>query len=139
MLVEKTDVLSYIPQRAPMVMVDGLLEFSDEKSVSRFLITKGNVLLQDGFFSEAGLIENMAQSAALMNGYKAFHDNEKVKIGFIGAVKKLKVYELPEVGSTIETTITVKHVFEHASLVRAEIRNAEKIIAESELSIFTQE
>lgn len=139
MLVSKSEVLNYIPQRPPMVMVDSLLENDDEKTISQYEILEDNIFCENGSFSEAGLIENMAQTAALQNGFQTMQNNDQVRVGFIGAVKKLKIYHLPEVNSTIETTVYSMHNFGNVSIVKAEVRNNSLLIAESELSIFTQE
>jgi predicted hotdog family 3-hydroxylacyl-ACP dehydratase len=139
MLVEKNDVLRYIPQRPPMVMVDGLLTNDDLESKSILTLSKKNILCRDGLFTEAGLIENMAQTAALKAGFEAQQKGEKVKIGFIGAVKNFKLRQLPKDNSMLTTTIKPTHNFGNISLVKAEVWCDERLLAEAELTIFTQE
>ena len=53
-----------IPQKPPMVMVDKLIFAEEKKVVTSFLIRRDNIFCSDGVFTEAGLIENMAQTAA---------------------------------------------------------------------------
>jgi len=139
MLVGKSEIQQYIPQGPPMVMVDALLKYDDLQTISGLHITKHNLFCENGFFTEPGLIENMAQTAALRAGYEAKQKHEKVKIGFIGAVKNLKIHQLPEVGSSIETTITITNNFEGIVLVKGEVNCKGKLMAESEMSIFTQD
>lgn len=122
-----------------MVMVDGLLKTDVFQSTSKFELSNENIFCCDGFFTEAGLIENMAQTAALRAGYEAQQKGEKVKVGFIGAVKKLKVYQLPKDNETITTTIKITHNFGNVSIVKGEIWSAAILMSEAELSIFTQE
>lgn len=139
MLVDKTEVQHYIPQGWPIVMVDVLLANDDSQTTSQFKITEENIFCSNGYFTEPGIIENMAQTAALRAGYEAKQKKEKVKVGFIGAVKNLKIYQLPEVGSSIETTIAITNNFGNIILVKAEVVSEGKLVAESEMSIFTRE
>jgi len=139
MLVDKSEIQHYIPQRQPMIMVDILLANNDTRTISKFKIIEVNIFCSDGYFTEPGLIENMAQTAALRAGYEAKQNKEKVKIGFIGAVKNLKIHQLPEVSSSIETTITITNNFGNIILVKGEVVSEGKLMAESEMSIFTRE
>ena len=139
MLVDKAEIQHYIPQRQPMIMVDILLANNDTRTISKFKIIEENIFCSDGYFTEPGLIENMAQTAALQSGYEAKQNKEKVKIGFIGAVKNLKIHQLPEVSSSIETTITITNNFGNIILVKGEVVSEGKLMAESEMSIFTRE
>ncbi|NOR86250.1 MAG: ABC transporter permease, partial [Bacteroidales bacterium] len=60
-----SDIKKFIPQREPMIMVDRLISHTATKTVSSFSILDDNLLLSNHSLSEAGLLENMAQTAAL--------------------------------------------------------------------------
>lgn len=137
MLINKHQVQSFIPQKSPFVMVDELLESNQQKSVSQFLITKENIFCKEDFFHESGLIENIAQTAALSAGYQAREKNEAVEKGFIGAVKRLKIYKLPLVGDTLTTSVQVLNNVMNASIIKGEIKINDVLIAACELTIFT--
>lgn len=139
MLVEKTDLLRFIPQQPPMVMVDALISNDEMESQSTLQLSKNNIFCKYGFFTEAGLIENIAQTAALKAGFEAQQKGEKVKTGFIGAVKNFKLHEIPKDNQTLTTTIRLTHNFGNISLVKGEVWNATLLLAEAELTIFTQE
>ena len=139
MLVEKDNILQFIPQRPPIVMVDCLLSSNEDSSVSQFEISEDNIFCSDGYFTEPGIIENMAQTAALRAGYQAKSNNEKVKVGFIGAVKKLNINKLPLIGSIIETTVHITNQFGNVGLLTARTHQNGELLAEAEMSIFTQE
>ena len=61
-----------LPHRKPMIMVDRLHFFSEKKAISKLTIVKENIFVTNGYFSETGLLEHMAQTAALHIGYKQF-------------------------------------------------------------------
>lgn len=139
MLVEKAEIVNYIPQRPPMVMVDGLKSHDDDLTVSRLHLNKENIFCNNGFFTEAGLIENIAQTAALRSGYSAKIGGDKPATGFIGAVKKFSLYELPKDTEILQTQISVKANLLNALIVEGKVFVDEKLMAEGELSIFTAE
>src|SRR4051812_31025184 len=101
------NILDLIPQRPPMVMIDELLACDEEVARTSFSIKADDIFVENGQLSEAGLLENIAQTAASRAGYMAKNNNEPVKIGYIGAVKDYEVFELPKVGDTLETEIKI--------------------------------
>lgn len=137
MLVVKQQVEKYIPQKSPFVMVDMLIDSNPSESISQFLITNDNLFCKEGKFQETGLIENIAQTAALASGYAACKNKEAVKKGFIGAVKRMKVYQLPEINDNLTTRITTLNNVMFASIIKGEIKVDDVLIAECEMSIFT--
>src|SRR5690606_33018105 len=76
-----------IPHREPMVMVDALVYYSAFKAISELTVQGTNIFVEEGYFNETGLIEHMAQTAALHTGYKFYLKKLPVKEGFIGSVK----------------------------------------------------
>lgn len=139
MLAEKSEVWQMIPQKPPIVMVDGLVAHDDASTTTQLTLDKENIFCENGYFHEPGLIENIAQTAALRAGYIAYKNNTKSVIGFIGAVKKMKIHELPIDSSVLQTKITVLTEVANATIVRGEVHLGSKVIAEGEMSIFKQE
>ena len=132
------DIQQFLPQREPMLMVSGLLEAGDRSVTTRFHIKEGNIFLKEGVFQETGLIENIAQSAAVMNGYHALVEGEAVKKGYIGGIKNLEVYSLPETGDELTTLITETHNVMDASIILGEVRRNGQLLAKCEMKIFIQ-
>ncbi len=139
MLAGKQKVLSLIPQKQPMAMVDGLLECNRDKTVSTLTIETDNLFVEDGFFKEPGLIEHIAQTAALASGFEADKLNLKPRTGFIGSVKRMKIFSLPEVGQTLVTKMTVLMNMENISVIKGEVSVNDIPVAEGEMNIFLQE
>ena len=140
-IAEGEQLLKFIPQRSPMVMIDKLF-FSDvEKCITGLHISEENIFCSDGLFREPGLIENMAQTAAVQAGYNSSLNSEQGKykeapIGFIGAIKDLKIHFLPAVNSEIVTEIKVTHQIFDATVVNASVSSNGEKAAECELKIF---
>ncbi len=138
MLVNKEKLTEYIPQRAPMIMVDNLLSSNEETLSARssFYIEETNIFCEDGVFKEPGLVENIAQSCALRAGYTFHSKNEKVPLGFIGAVKNLQIHFFPKAGTLLETEIQVVNEIFDVTLVVGKVYSEGKIAAECEMKIF---
>ncbi|WP_271764698.1 hypothetical protein [Aquimarina algiphila] len=123
-----------LPHRKPMIMVDTLEYFSIKKGVSRFSISENNIFVSNGFFSETGVLEHMAQTAALYMGYKQSLDNIKTKEGFIGAIKSSQIISLPKLNDILSTEIEVVYQIANMTMVKIESSVNGKIIAVSEMS-----
>ena len=74
-LFTKSQVENLLPQKEPFAMVETLLEKENEL-FSTLMISADNLLVEQGCFSEAGLLEFMAQSIAV---FSAYHSTEQEK------------------------------------------------------------
>jgi len=132
------NILAYLPQRPPFVMIDQLLQADDRLIKTTFTVREGHELVKNGYFTEAGLVENMAQTAAAGTGAKAQQNSEAAPVGFIGALKNLMIKELPRIGETITTEIIFVHQVMNAHIVQGTVKLEGREIAACELKIFLQ-
>lgn len=132
-ITDKKFVGNLIPQKTPFVMVDKLLHFEKNKVVGGLTISEENIFTQNNKFTAPGLIEHMAQTVALYTGYQYFLKNEAAPIGYIGAIKRAEILELPELGKELTTTVIVLHEIMGVTLVTAETKCDGRIIASSEM------
>lgn len=123
-----------IPQRPPFVLIDQFI--MDGEAHSLFVVPKDHILVEDGRLSEAGLVENIAQTAAARAGYISRSEGKPVSLGYIGAVQKLTVHALPVAGAALRTTIDVKHQIFNATVVEGTVRAGDEVLASCEMKIF---
>jgi len=136
MLIEKNKILDVIPQRSPFVMVDCLEFANNEGFLSHFDIESTNIFIDDQKLSESALIENIAQTCAAGFGYLGrSDDDEPPRIGFIGAVTKLEVFDYAMVNDTLDTQITILNTFENIHLVEGIARSAGRDLLKCQLKI----
>lgn len=138
MLADKKLVTKLIPQDSPMIMVDELLTNNDKETVSCLLISNENIFCSNGIFNEPGLVENIAQTAALRSGYKSFTEGKEPPVGFIGSIKKMEIFDMPKSGNIITTKVKVMSELMNAMVMEGEIFIGEKLIAKGTLNIFLQ-
>ena len=139
MIATGEELLALLPQRPPLVLVGALLACADECTVTSFRVPADCVLVENGALSEAGLIENMAQTAAAGAGYHYQQRGQPAPIGFIAAIRDLRVAALPAVGTTLTTEVRVLNQVLDFSIVRGTVRAAEVIFAECEIRIFMKD
>ncbi len=135
MIIEE-NILALIPQRPPFVMIDKMLYSDETVTRTSFLITEENVLVVNGEFSEAGLLENIAQTAAARAGYMAMMENKPVAVGYIGAVKNLEIFELPKINDELITEIKIEDQVFDMIVISGTVRCKDKVIAQCEMNIF---
>ena len=129
-------ILELLPQRPPFVMVDCLTDYSDTQSTCCLTVRADNVFFEKGCLTAPGLIEHIAQTCAARLGYyNCYVQKTGVRLGFIGEVKDLNVLRLPREGEMIETTIVVEQEIFDVTLVTAEVRVGEELIATTRLKI----
>ena len=123
-----------LPQREPFVFVDRLVQFDENGTLTSFTVREGHLLVEDGFLTASGILENMAQSSAARIGYLCkFVLHVPVRIGYIGAIRKFRVHRLPAVGETLSTTIILREDVFGITLTDAVVRVGDEIIAEASL------
>ena len=135
-IANENEILDYIPQKPPMVMIGKLLRVEGKRTITSFLISKENLFCEGGEFLEAGLIENIAQTAAAGAGYRSILKNELPPPGFIGGIKNLIIHSLPRVGDLLITEVSVEHEVFDATVINGKITVNEKAVAECEMKIF---
>ena len=108
--------------------------FSQEESVVSFTPGEGNLLMEEGCLSAAGVIEHMAQAnAARMGYYCVYILKAPVDIGYIGQVKDFTLHRLPRAGERLTTTVTLKYEVFEVSLCDVVVRSGEEVLARATL------
>jgi len=134
---KKFPIEELIPQRAPFVMVDRLIHFEKGKFTSELKIREDNFFIENERFQEAGLLENIAQTAAAGAGYSFKIEDEPIKLGYIGAMKNAVINQLPKVGMTITTEIKVINQVLNVDIVEGKVFDENhNLIASCEMKIF---
>lgn len=130
------EIHQLIPQRPPIVMVDAFFGIEENQSFSGLTIAPDNIFCSEGVFRESGIIEHIAQSAAARIGYIYTQQNEPVPLGFIGSVDKLTIEFLPQAGDQLLTTITVVQELFDITLIAAQVKRNNDLVAECKMKIF---
>lgn len=132
------DIHELLPQQEPFVMISSLVRFDMQTTVTETIVSADNMFVEDGVFTAPGIVENIAQTCAARIGYVNKYILKKgIQLGFIGAIRDLKVKDLPKVGDTITTTISVIDSVFGMTLVDAVVLNngAEVVSAQMKIAV----
>ena len=136
MNIAEENILPFIPQRPPFVMVDSLLYCDETTARTAFTVRADNIFVEEGELREPGLAENIAQTAATRSGYASVAENKPSPVGYIGAIKNLEIIALPKTGDELMTEIKiVNHVFD-VTLISGKVYCNERLLAQCEMKIF---
>ena len=135
MIVSREKIESYIPQRAPFIMIDNLIEATNKTFKTDFRILPDNIFVEKGILREFALIENIAQSCSAGLTIIKMSVGKKTTDGFIGGISKLKLYDLPQVNDTIYTIVTLIAQLKNMFLLKGENYVNGKKLLECELKL----
>lgn len=140
-IIEGVAVSALIPQKPPIKMVDKLWFNDDTTTISGFTIKADNLFCENGEFREPGIIENIAQTAALRVGYMVSlleKNGEKVNppVGYIGAIKRLNIHQLPKVGDELKTEVVIQQIIFDVTLITGKSTVNGIPVADCEMKIF---
>lgn len=136
MLISKENITSIIPQRAPFVMIDSLLDANETGFNTEFKITSDNLFLENGILSESSLIENIAQTCAAGFGYlNSLIEGGEPKLGFIGAVTQVQVMDTAKLDDVIETAVQILSTFDTIHLVEGTAKSNGKVLLSCQMKI----
>jgi predicted hotdog family 3-hydroxylacyl-ACP dehydratase len=116
-------------------MVDRLLSSDGRTTRTSFRVPADNPLVENGRFTAAGLMENMAQTAAA--GAETLSPAAETRPGFIASVKNFEIFTLPEIGDELLTEITVTTRVADIIVISGRISCKGKTIAVAEMKIWT--
>ena len=135
-MILEENITALIPQRPPFLMIDKLLYSGETITQTSFLITEENIFVENEEFCEAGLMENIAQTAAARAGYIARLENKPVSVGYIGAVKNLEITSLPKINDKLITEIKIENQVFDVILISGRVCCEDKLVATCEMKIF---
>ena len=120
-------------------MVDRVVAFDRVITTTAFAVQPDCIFVEDGHLVPDGLVENVAQTCAARMGCVNYINRESVKLGFIGAVRDMIFHRLPHVGETLMTSIKVREEVFRMTLVDAEVRIGDEVVATAEMKIALSE
>ncbi len=128
-------VHTLIPQREPIVMISRVTAYSGKQIQTELDFDEENIFLNKDGFSESGMLENIAQSAAAIVGLEARNVGKEVPLGFIGGINKVKVYGFAPVSCTIHTQVEILQEVFNITLIKGKIFHLENLLLECEMKI----
>lgn len=134
------EIHTLLPQQEPFVMIGSMVRYDDENIETETYIKPDNIFVDNGTFSSAGMIENIAQTCAVRIGYVNKYILKKgIQVGVIGAVRKMTIDGHPNAGDTITTHVQIMEDIMGVILAMATITCKGVMIAKTQIKLAVKE
>lgn len=117
-------------------MIDDVISADEKHTLTSFTIAPDNIMAENGFFTEGGLVENMAQTAGAGTGYMAIKHGKPMPMGYIAALKNVTITGLPKINDTIRTEVNFGQIVMNFHQVQGRVYSGDQEIASCEFKIF---
>lgn len=134
-----TEIMELLPHRNIFLMVDKVLELTEEK-----IVTQKNVTITEPFFTGhfprvpifpgVLIVENMAQSCGLLSR-KVIPRENGAREGFLIGVDKLKIYKKVIPGDVLESTCEFKKKVMDYLIFKCKVTAGDKKVASGEITL----
>jgi len=130
-------IKQFIPQREPMLMVNRMYDCTEDSVQTGLVINQENIFVdENGVFSEAGVIEHIAQSAAVFAGYNDFINGRPVVLGYIAEIKGFSNPVCVKANQEILSSLKVVSYAMNITLMQANSYVDGKEVASCKIKIF---
>jgi radical SAM protein with 4Fe4S-binding SPASM domain len=126
----------FIPQRAPMKMVDTLLSVGERCAEVETVLTQDNPFIdENGQLENSAYMEIIAQSIAALNGFQLRNRAVKPE-GFLMGAKKITCHKPATIGDRLVTTVYKAHKFEDFGIIQGRVECDGECLAEGEIKVY---
>lgn len=130
MPLSNVDIESLIPHRDRIKMISEVLEIMSESAVAEAIVKPDWPLCDGKVVNPIVLIEIVAQTAAVIDGYKRKKQGKPGGKGWLVGVKnaQFNVAEIP-VGTHLTASVGNSYSFDNYSVINGTIKTGEEILA----------
>lgn len=132
------EFLQLIPHRAPMVLLNDIIEYGPEVIVGRFCVNADNIFVENGKFSREAMIEVAAQTIAAGDSMYAKSKGGKVIRGFLTGLTGLKLNAAARVNETVIISCQCLRRMEGMGLFEVSAKVAGQVILEGRFKLFVE-
>jgi radical SAM protein with 4Fe4S-binding SPASM domain len=128
---------SLVPHKAPMLLIDRLLEMNERSSVSEMVVRQDTVFLtESGTLDETSYPEILSQAIAAQEGFRKLGCRNAQPEGYLLGLKRLEILGNAAVGDRL--TVSVRKVAKYGDfgIIQGEVRRGDSVIARGELKVY---
>lgn len=120
-------------------MIDKLVSYTDSSATAQKTFSESDYAFEADGINELALIECMAQTAAAMQGAKCLKENSGIGLGYISGINDFELLKKVTHNKTYEITTNVTHKIGSFTLISAEVKSSDDIIARGRLKLYIEE
>ena len=128
------DIESLIPHREKIRIITGILEITETTAISTAIVNFNWPSYDEGVVNSLVLIEAIAQTMAIVDGYKRKQKGKDGVNGWLVGIKsaEFNTNEIP-VNTKLITMIESKYSFDNYGVVEGTVKTGEKVLAKATL------
>jgi predicted hotdog family 3-hydroxylacyl-ACP dehydratase len=128
------DIESLIPHREKIKIISGILEIKETTAISTAVVNSNWPSYDEGAVNSLVLIEAIAQTAAIVEGYKRKQQGKDGVKGWLVGIKsaEFNVARIP-VNTNLIIMIENKYTFDNYAVVEGTVITGEKVLATATL------
>ena len=128
------DINSLIPHREKIKIISGVLDIQDKSAVSTATVNPEWPLYDGESTSSLVLIEAIAQTAAIVEGYKRKQRGESGVKGWLVGIKNAEFHvERIPVNTDLIIMLERRYSFDNYGVVEGTVKSGEKVLATATL------
>lgn len=134
------DIETLIPHRGRMRLLDGVISVDAEKAVTAATVTEDWPLCREGFVDVLVTIELVAQTAALLEGWKRLQSNRGGATGWLVGIKTAD-FRSPRliVPTTLITEVVRSYALEGYAVFTGTVSSGSEVMATMQIQAFRPE
>ncbi len=124
------DINSLIPHREKIKIISGVLDIQENSATSVALVNREWPLYHEGGVNSLVLIEAIAQTAAIVEGYKRKKRGKSGVKGWLVGIKnaEFNVEKIPD-NTNLIIVITSTYSFDNYGVVKGTVKTGEEVLA----------
>jgi predicted hotdog family 3-hydroxylacyl-ACP dehydratase len=128
------DIDSLIPHRKKIRIISGILDIQDNSAVSSAIVNSEWPLYDREAVNSLVLIEAIAQTAAIVEGYKRKKRGESAVKGWLVGIKnaEFNIEQIP-VNTNLIIMLESKYSFDNYGVVEGTVKNGDHVLATATL------
>lgn len=140
MSIENIRIEDLIPHRDGMKLVDKILEINDQTARTSSVVTLDWPLDETGLLDPMILVELVAQTSGVHEGWKARREGKDGTKGWLVGIKRADFFtDAIEPGTVLTTTVRTLYALQTYAVFAGTVEAASKILAQVELQVFRAE
>jgi predicted hotdog family 3-hydroxylacyl-ACP dehydratase len=140
MSIENIRIEDLIPHRNGMKLVDEILEINDQTARTSSVVTGDWPLDEAGLLSPLILVELVAQTSGVHEGWKARREGKTGTSGWLVGIKRADFFtDTITPGTVLTTTVRTLYALQTYAVFTGTVEAASETLAQVELQVFREE
>jgi predicted hotdog family 3-hydroxylacyl-ACP dehydratase len=132
-----SDPRNSIPHRPPILCIDRVLEADADHAMAERVVAPG-ADIEEGELWEEGLVEGLAQTAAVLNAFDERKAGRRSRKGMLVGVRRCQIRRRARVGERLTFRVELIRRILPLAVMRCEVRAGDELLASGEMKFYVE-